>query len=57
MSALFAPALQPAFAPPPERDLALEGLRGLGALAVFQAYIFIPAAAIDPVWEPSPRFW
>ncbi len=57
MRALLGPALRPAFAPPAERDLALEGLRGLCALAVFYAHIFLPAAALDPAWAPSPRFW
>ncbi len=57
MSAPLGPALRPAFGPPAERDLPLEGLRGLCALAVFYAHVFLPAAAIDPVWAPSPRFW
>src|SRR4051812_14637152 len=57
MSALFGPGLRPAFASPAERDLPLEGLRGLCAIAVFYAHIFIPGPATDPGWVPSSRFW
>lgn len=57
MSALFGPPLRPACGSPPERDLPLEGLRGLCALAVFYAHVFIPTGDVDPVWVPSVRFW
>ncbi len=57
MSALLGPALRPAAPLPAERDLPLEGLRGLCALAVFYAHIFLPSAATDPAWVPSARFW
>lgn len=57
MNAPLGPPLRPMFGSPTGRDLPLEGLRGLCALAVFYAHIFLPAAAIDPVWVPSDRFW
>lgn len=41
----------------PARDLSLEGLRGLCALGVFCAHVFLPAAVLDPHWVPSQRFW
>lgn len=56
------PALGAALRPPPasgrpERDLALEGLRGLCAGAVFYAHAFAPTAALDPAWAPPAQFW
>lgn len=51
--------LQPPPAPvaPPARDLALEALRGLCALAVLYAHVFMPKPVLDPQFSPSPRFW
>ncbi|MEO6568466.1 MAG: acyltransferase family protein, partial [Opitutaceae bacterium] len=41
----------------PTRDIPLEGLRGLCALLVLYAHIFVPNAVLDPKWVPSSRFW
>ena len=57
MSGARGTRLQPEFPAPAGRDLELEGLRGLCALAVFYAHIFIPGPALDPAWQPSARFW
>ena len=57
MRALFGPTLKPRSSAPAPRDLPLEGLRGLCALAVFYAHLFIPARAIDPAWAPPAQFW
>ncbi len=42
---------------PPGRDLALEGLRGLCALAVFYGHATSPIPCLDPVYSPPEQFW
>lgn len=49
---------EPPTSPPVRgRDLALEGVRGFCALAVFYAHLFMPQRVLDPRWSPSPKFW
>jgi peptidoglycan/LPS O-acetylase OafA/YrhL len=38
------------------RDFSLDGLRGLCALAVLYAHIFLPGPATDPQWAPPMSF-
>jgi len=40
-----------------ERDLPLEGLRGVSALMVMYTHIFAPFHWLDPDYAPSKRFW
>lgn len=42
---------------PKQRDLHLEGLRGIAALMVLYCHLFAPETAIDPSYAPSPLFW
>ena len=57
MSSRLLQPLRPPPAPPAaERDLALEGLRGMCAVLVFYAHLFLPNRVLDPRWTPSPRF-
>lgn len=42
---------------PPGRDLALEGLRGLSALAVFYGHAIAPIPCLDPSYSPPAPFW
>lgn len=41
----------------PPRDGALEALRGLCAMLVFYAHVFLPLPALDPGYAPSAKFW
>jgi len=47
----------PAAPGPAERDLALEGLRGICACLVLYAHMTIPSPRLDPAYAPSPVFW
>lgn len=50
--------MRPLVIPPaPQRDLPLEGLRGLCAAAVLYAHMFGPAATLDPRWAPPRQTW
>src|SRR6202041_1534829 len=40
-----------------ERNLALEGLRGICACLVLYAHMTIPSPRLDPAYAPSARFW
>ena len=57
--ALLSARWQPpaAGAGPRPRDAALEALRGICALLVFYAHVFVPGPTVDPVYVPSLRFW
>lgn len=47
----------PAAGGPLPHDSALDGLRGICALLVLYAHLFMPVALTDPGWIPSFRFW
>ncbi|MFI5336538.1 MAG: acyltransferase family protein [Opitutales bacterium] len=59
MVAFFRQRLRPPVRPPGSRvprDLPLDGLRGMCALLVFYAHLFLPLPILDPGYSPSPRF-
>jgi peptidoglycan/LPS O-acetylase OafA/YrhL len=58
MAGLFQSRLTPTgpVPAPLERDLALEGLRGLCALLVLYGHVFAPIPCLDPVYSPPSFF-
>ena len=57
MTAWWAQRLAPPPAGKAERNLPLEGLRGLCACLVLYGHMTIPLLRLDPAYAPSRRFW